>query len=164
MKLSHSYFLLPRDKFLVWSDLRSISSATPVFALHLWVVCRHDDLRLCVLGCIRVARLYTSLLSVFRLAGRPALTWACGTRFLRKSCMDEKVKCTSLFALKAAGCPIFRPSSPHTLQCYFVPTSAKNVNRIETEKYTTSHFPILYELNKLFKLVTERLIKIFQYI
>lgn len=51
-------------------DLRSISSATPVFALHLWVVCGHDDPRLCVLGCIRVARLCTSLLSVFRLAGR----------------------------------------------------------------------------------------------
>lgn len=50
-------------------------------------------------------RIHASLLSVFRLAG--ALTWACGTGFLRKSRMDEKVKCTSLFALEA--CPIFRP-------------------------------------------------------
>lgn len=38
------------------------------------------------------SRIHASLLSVFRLAR--VLTWACGTGFLRKSRMDEKVKCT----------------------------------------------------------------------
>lgn len=65
-----TFFLLSQDKFLVQVDLRLVSSATPVFALHLQVVCRHSDPRLCVLACIRAAALYTSLLSVFRLVDR----------------------------------------------------------------------------------------------
>lgn len=152
--------ILSQDKFLVRFDLRSISSATPVFALHLQVVCRHSDPRLCVPAYKPLAYMLVYFLFFdWPTNWRPALTWACGTRFLRKSGMDEKVKCTSPFALKAAGCPIFRPYAVRmhygTLLCCY----EREKNNWSQKKYIyrTKPFFSTARVEKLFKKIYYRM-------
>jgi len=103
-------FILSQDKFLVSirSKVDFISHARFRFAPASYMQTQWP-MSMCT--CIQATRLYASLLSVFRLANQlPALLRELvGQDFLRKSGVDEKVKCTSPFALKAGGCPIFRP-------------------------------------------------------
>lgn len=73
--------------------------------LHLPVTCRRGDPRLCALTCIR-ARVYTLVYFLF-FDWLGLLCELVGQDFYESPRMDEKVKCTSPFALEA--CPIFRP-------------------------------------------------------